>query len=127
MHTEMSVTQAAKAFSKSRNTISKHLQDGTLSKNSNGKIALPELLRVYGALPTEQAQSGSIEPPRAAQNTLSERTEQVEQLKRQIAFLEGQVAWLQKEIEQQRQARIGFEGRTERPQKRGLLARILGD
>jgi hypothetical protein len=58
---------------------------------------------------------------------LSERTEQVEQLKRQVAFLEGQVAWLQKEIEQQRQARIGFESSSSRPAKRGLLARILGD
>jgi TolA-binding protein len=127
MQTEFSVTQAAKAWGKSRNTISKHLRDGTLSKSSKGKIALVELLRVYGALPTEQAQSSSIEPPRAAQNMLSERTEQVEQLKRQVAFLEGQVAWLQKEIEQQRQARIGFESSSSRPAKRGLLARILGD
>lgn len=131
MQTEFSITAAAKAWGKSRNTITKHIQDGTLSKSSNGKIALVELLRVYGALPTEQAQSSSTEQVRAAPESRAERTEQrteqVEQLKKQIVFLEQQVAWLQREIEQQRQMRIGFESRTERPQKRGLLARILGD
>jgi cell division protein FtsB len=58
---------------------------------------------------------------------LSERTEQVEQLKRQVVFLEQQVAWLQGEIAAQRQARIGYESSSQRPQRRGLLSRLLGD
>lgn len=116
--TNFSIAEASREFKKSRNTIAKHIKDGTLSKGSDGKIALSELLRVYGALPslnTEQQESSTVEQHRAS------RDEHVEQLKKQIDFLENQVTWLQGEIENQRQARIEYQQKT----KRGLLGRIL--
>lgn len=119
--TNFSIAEASREFKRSRNTIAKHLKDGTLSKGADGKIALSELLRVYGALPssnTEHQQSNPAEQPSAS------RDEQVEQLKKQIDFLEKQVEWLQGEIESQRQARLEY---AQQKPKRGLLGRIFGD
>jgi polyhydroxyalkanoate synthesis regulator phasin len=118
--TNFSIAEASREFKKSRNTIAKHIKDGTLSKDSDGKISLSELLRVYGALPSsnaEQQVSSTAEQPSAL------RDEQVEQLKKQIDFLEKQVEWLQGEIGNQRQARIEYQQKP----KRGLLGRIFGD
>jgi peptidoglycan hydrolase CwlO-like protein len=118
--TNFSIAEASREFKKSRNTISKHIKDGTLSKGADGKISLSELLRVYGALPslnTEQQEISTVEQNRAP------RDEHIEQLKKQIEFLENQVTWLQGEIENQRQARIEYQQKP----KRGLLGRIFGD
>ena len=119
--TNFSIAEASREFKRSRNTIAKHIKDGTLSKGVDGKISLSELLRVYGALPssnTEQQVSSTVEQSSAS------RDEQVEQLKKQIDFLEKQVEWLQGEIENQRQARLEYQ--QQKP-KRGLLGRIFGD
>jgi chaperonin cofactor prefoldin len=64
-----------------------------------------------------QHMSSTIEQPRAHESA------HVEQLKKHIETLEKQVAFLQREIEESRQARIAYQ----QPQKRGLLARLLGD
>lgn len=123
MQTEFTLTEAAKLYGKSRNTLTAHIRNGGLSKNQSGKIELSELLRAYGALPSmhhEQSTSGAIDNPSTPLVAQLERL--IAQLEKQLEQAQAHISWLQSQVSENAQRRIEHQ-----PQKRGLLARILGD
>lgn len=58
----ISVSEAAKLVKKSEVTLYRHIKQGKLSRESNGKIQISELIRVYGLLheTTELQQNNTI-------------------------------------------------------------------
>lgn len=47
----LTVSEAARLYQKSVQTIYRHIKADKLSKDNNGMVALSECLRVYGAIP----------------------------------------------------------------------------
>jgi TolA-binding protein len=123
MQTEFTLTEAAKLYGKSRNTLTAHIRNGAVSKNQSGKIELVELLRVYGALPsTHSNQSMSSAIDNSSTPLVAQLERQITQLEKQLAQAQTHIAWLQSQVSENAQRRIEHQ-----PQKRGLLARLLGD
>jgi hypothetical protein len=48
--TNLTISAAAKLYGKSRATLYKAIDSGTLSQNNDGKVNLSELIRVYGEI-----------------------------------------------------------------------------
>ncbi len=53
----LTVAEVARLYSKSVQTIYRHIKGGKLSKDADGMISLSECLRVYGAIPTSESNS----------------------------------------------------------------------
>ena len=122
MQTEFSITQAANLYGKSRNTLTAHIRNGTLSKNQSGKIELAELLRVYGALPSVHVEQSTGSATDVVSTPLVAQLErQITQLEKQLEQAQMHIAWLQSQVSENAQRKI------EHKPKRGILARLLGD
>jgi chromosome segregation ATPase len=132
--TKLSILAASKLYVMSRETIYKHLKNGDLSKDANGKIDLSEMIRVFGE-PKEKtikvAKSTMKTLPKdneSNQDRLFSLTIEKEQLKLQLKQLQEQVDrgivrenWLQQQINDLMQRRI-----EHNPVKRSFLGRLLG-
>lgn len=127
--TSFSVVEIAKLYKKSRNTISKDLKNGTLSKNNAGFIELSELLRVYGAIPQDAPtthRAVALEHSSASTDALRAEHEQFKlqiiQLKEQLTDAKQREHWLQQQISDLMQKKIEYQ----QPARRGFLGRLLG-
>jgi chromosome segregation ATPase len=124
--TKFTILAAAKLYKKSRNTITKDIKNGVLSKNSDGDLELSELLRVYGDAPsakpvqTQEQYSASLNALIAEREQLIIRVSSLEQ---QIERYEKREDWLQQQINDLTQQRLTHQQQTP---KKGLLARLMG-
>lgn len=88
---KLSVSQAAKEWNVSRQTIYKYMRDGRLSKNHDGTVSASEMIRVFGE-----------KKPRVSdvqQITVSDRQE-IDSLQGEVTTLKKQLEFLTDEIEQ---------------------------
>lgn len=83
---ELSLTEVAQRYSKNRTTIYRDLKSGKLSRKSNGKFDLAEVIRAYGevAIKTEQNETS---------HATSDNDRKI------ISLLENQIALLTKQLE----------------------------
>jgi predicted transcriptional regulator YheO len=91
------VSQVAKLYNLSNQTIYRHIKSGKLSRDSNGKIALSECLRVYGVIPNKNNNNMSHDD----NNSDSQSDNMITLLKQQIDFLQKQL-----ELANEREARM---------------------
>jgi predicted transcriptional regulator len=128
--TKFTISEVAKLYKKSRNTIHNDLKKGKLSKTEDDLIDLTELLRVYGAVPR---QDDVVQPEYMQKEQKSTQADVLivenEQLKKQLKMMEQQLdhhiqreQWLQQQISELMQKKIEYQ--PER--KRGFLGRLLG-
>ena len=89
----VSVSEAGVLVGKSNPTIYRHIANGKLSKNSNGKIDTSELVRVYGEL---KAIVKSVDSQSVA-SMLPTETDNEKWLKSQIEQLQSDIKELKKE------------------------------
>lgn len=127
--TLLSIVEVAKLYKKSRNTISKDLKNGVLSKNNDGFIELSELLRVYGAIQNSAPvahRAHTVEHSGADDHALrAEHAQfklQIIQLKEQLSDAKQREQWLQQQITGLMQKKIEYQ----QPVRKGLLGRLLG-
>ena len=128
--TEFSISEVAKLYKKSRNTIHNDLKKGKLSKNSEDLIDLSELLRIYGSIPSQEKSVQREDTTKEHGGTSnSVLAVEIEQLKKQLKMMEQQLdqaaqreQWLQQQINDLMQKKIEYQP----PARKGLLGRLLG-
>jgi predicted nucleic acid-binding Zn-ribbon protein len=124
VNSKLSVSQAAKAWNISRQTIYKYIRDGRLSKNDNGTVSIVEMVRVFGEKKPSVSDTQQI--------TVNDRQEmnslqgEVTTLKKQLEFLTNEIEqykireeWYRQQIEQLQPKRI------EDKSKKSFLSRLL--
>jgi hypothetical protein len=128
----LSISAAARASGKDRNTIKRYLKDGRLSsaKDANGNMVIDsaELVRVFGALKS----GGSTSAPVASGAESSESTSihhvTFETLREQLKAAQEREEWLKKQLEAEQERYRSLEQRMLPPVqgKKGFFARIFG-
>lgn len=108
MKNQVTITYAAKLAGVTRQTVSRKISDGLLSKNSDGKIDISELLRVYPniKITDEQGDTESNAKPSKFNANLQLKTQLLEQennhLKQRIDDLKQRIDDLQKQLTEAR-------------------------
>ena len=125
----ITIQEIQKQWGISRATVYKHIKAGRLTRLSNGKIDVSEIVRVYGepSTNTPRDKDKSVVDKAASQdNTL---------LLDKIAFLESQLAqaekreeWLRGQVETAQETIKLLEHKqpSAQPSKKGLLGRVIG-
>lgn len=122
---KLSVSQAAKDWNVSRQTIYKYMRSGRLSKNDDGTVSASEMIRVFG----EKKPSVSD----VQQITVSDKQE-IDSLQGEVTTLKKQLEFLTDEIEQykirenwyRQQIELLQPKRIEDKTKKSFLSRLLG-
>jgi hypothetical protein len=124
----ISISQAAKDFNVSRNTIYKKIRNGMLTKDSDGKLDIIDLVRLFSSHVTSDQESTAVNTKDAHVKVQSEQLllQQIEQLKHQVTLLENQIdyfkaneAWLKQQLDQKL-----IQHKTS--DKKGILGRLFG-
>ena len=84
--TRLKVTEAAKIYHIARTTIYKKIKDGKLSVDTDKRIDLSEMMRVFGAIPTVQLQTHTTVEP------VSLQSDEIKVLQDKIVALENELA-----------------------------------
>lgn len=84
--TRLKITEAAKLYGIARTTIYKRIKDGKLSVDTDKRVDLSELMRVFGAIPTVQLQTKTVVEPVAVQS------DEIKGLQDKITRLENELA-----------------------------------
>ena len=134
----ITINQASKLFSVSRNTIYARIKKGEITKDSNGLVSVQDMIRLFGnktdKKATEQAISELLNTPEQhAQSTpvqlnntehlltlqIEQLKAQVEQLEKQLEYVKANEAWLKQQLDQKLIEHKNYE-------KKGLLGRLFG-
>ena len=112
-----------------RSTVYKHIKAGRLTRLSNGKIDVSEIVRVYGepSTNTPRDKDKSVVDKAASQdNTLL--LDKIAFLELQLAQAEKREEWLKGQVETAQETIKLLEHKqpSAQPSKKGLLGRLLG-
>lgn len=97
----ISINKASQDFNISRNTIYKHIKQGKITKDSDGKLDTSDLIRLYGSHVTTQQQSTIVDSDLYTTNEQLKQENQ--QLKQLLAINEMLVNQLQQQIQDLKQ------------------------
>lgn len=128
----ITVTQAAKDFNVSRNTLYKKIRQGLLTKDSDGQLDVNDLLRVIGSQSERTNKNITLNKGDTTIVTDDIQLKQeIEQLKQLLAMKEIFINQLQQQITDLRQDKEQLynqinQKRIEHNKKGGLLNRIFG-
>jgi transposase-like protein len=128
----ITVTQAAKDFNVSRNTLYKKIRQGLLTKDSDGQLDVNDLLRVIGSQSERTNKNVTLNKGDTTIVTDDIQLKQeIEQLKQLLAMKEIFINQLQQQITDLRQDKEQLynqinQKRIEHNKKGGLLNRIFG-
>lgn len=124
----ISINKASLDFNISRNTLYKHIKQGKITKDGDGKLDTGDLVRLYGTHVNGQQESTTVDTENEQLKVQSEQLllQQIAQLKHQVELLEKQLeyvkaneAWLKQQLDQKLIEHKSSE-------KKGLLGRIFG-
>ena len=128
----ITVTQAAKDFNVSRNTLYKKIRQGLLTKDSDGQLDVNDLLRVIGSQSERTNKNVTLNKGDTTIVTDDIQLKQeIEQLKQLLAMKEIFINQLQQQITDLRQDKEQLynqinQKRIEHNKKGGLLNKIFG-
>ena len=128
----ISINKASLDFNISRNTLYKHIKQGKLTKDSEGKLDTSDLIRLYGTHVDSQQESTTVDTNATAQ--FEQLKQENQQLKQLLAVNEMLVNQLQQQIldlkqdkenlfNQLNQKRIENKDQGNR---KGLLSKLFG-
>lgn len=124
----INISQAAKKFNVSRNTLYKYIKSGKLTKDIEGLVDTSDLIRLFSSHVTSQQPLTQDDSQDAHVKVQGEQLllQQIEQLKHQVKLLENQIeyfktneAWLKQQLDQKLIEHKSSE-------KKGILGRIFG-
>ena len=124
----ISINKASQDFNISRNTLYKHIKQGKITKDSNGKLDTIDLVRLYGTHVSTQQESTRVDTENDQLKINNEQLllQQIDQLQHQVKLLEKQLeyvkaneTWLKQQLDQKLIEHKSSE-------KKGLLGRIFG-
>lgn len=127
----ISINKASLDFNISRNTLYKHIKQGKLTKDENGKLDSSDLVRLYGSHVNEHQEltvgdSDALatneqvkqENEHLKQQLLSSET-RINELKQQLEYVKQNEAWLKQQLDQKL-----IEHKSN--EKKGLLSKLFG-
>jgi multidrug resistance efflux pump len=128
----VSINKASLDFNISRNTLYKHIKQGKITKDSEGKLDTGDLVRLYGTHVNSQQESTTVDTNISAQ--FEQLRQENQQLKQLLAVNEMLVNQLQQQVQdlktdkenlfnQLNQKRIESK---DQGNKRGLLSKLFG-
>lgn len=126
----ISINKASLDFNISRNTLYKHIKQGKITKDSEGKLDTGDLVRLYGTHVNGQQESTGMG---SNTYTVDEQLKQEnQQLKQLLAVNEMLVNQLQQQIQDLKLDKENLfnqlnQKRIESKSKRGLFSKIFGD
>jgi transcriptional regulator of acetoin/glycerol metabolism len=130
--TRISINKASLDFNISRNTLYKHIKQGKITKDADGKLDTIDLVRLYGTHVNGQQESTGMS---SNTYTVDEQLKQEnQQLKQLLAVNEMLVNQLQQQISDLKQDKENLfnqldqkriESKDQRS-KRGLLSKLFG-
>ena len=92
----ISINKASLDFNISRNTLYKHIKQGKITKDSDGKLDTSDLIRLYGTHVDSQQESTTVDTNATAQ--FEQLKQENQQLKQLLAVNEMLVNQLQQQI-----------------------------
>ena len=102
----ISINKASIDFGISRNTLYKHIKQGKLTKDVNGKLDTIDLIRLYSDHANTEQQSTDVNT-QLEQEKIQLLQQQIEQLRGQVQSLENQLQyvkqnelWLKQQLDQ---------------------------
>ena len=135
----VSISEAAKRFKVSRNTVYKRISEGTLTKDAEGLLDVADLVRVFSINNTEQDNRTWLNSSKQQKIEHIEQLEQVKnenmQLKQLLAVNEMLVNQLQQQIQDLKQDKENLfqqlnqrriESREGNESKKGLFSKLFG-
>lgn len=127
----ITVTQAAKDFNVSRNTLYKKIKQGILTKDTNGRLDVNDLLRVIGSQSESTNKNVTLNKDDTQKVTGDIQLQQeIEQLKQLLAMKEIFINQLQQQITDLRQDKEQLYNQINQKRiehkKIGLLNRLFG-
>lgn len=134
--TRLKITEASKLYGMARSTIYRKIKDGELSIDTDKKIDLSELMRVFGAIPSQLQTQTTIESVAIQENTTLLLQERIASLEKALAVaiadkekVEADKDWLKSQVEQSQQIIKLLEHKQATPPpvaaKKGLFGRII--
>lgn len=134
----ISINQASKLFKVSRNTIYARINDGKMTKNTDGTVSVQDMIRLFGnkadKKATEKAVKELLDNPivteqpieqsksnneQLLQQQIDQLKSQIEQLEKQLEYVKANEAWLKQQLDQKLIEQKNYE-------KKGLLGRLFG-
>lgn len=127
----ISINKASQDFNISRNTLYKHIKQGKITKDAEGKLDTADLVRLYGTHVNTQQESTMVDSDQVDRfEQLKQENEQLRQqiaitemrineLKQQLDYVKQNEAWLKQQLDQKLIEHKSFE-------KKGLLGRLFG-
>jgi DNA anti-recombination protein RmuC len=97
----ISINKASLDFNISRNTLYKHIKQGKLTKDADGKLDTGDLVRLYGTHVDSQQESTTVDTNATAQ--FEQLKQENQQLKQLLAVNEMLVNQLQQQIQDLKQ------------------------
>ena len=126
----ISINKASLDFNISRNTLYKHIKQGKITKDSEGKLDTSDLIRLYGTHVNGQQESTIVDTNISTQ--FEQLKQENQQLKQLLAVNEVLVNQLHQQILDLKQDKENLfnqlnQKRIESKSKRGLFSKIFGD
>jgi len=127
----ISISQAAKDFNVSRNTIYKKIRNGKLTKDSDGKLDTIDLVRLFSSHVTREQESTAVnndfeqvkvqveQREQLLLQQINQLKQQVESLEKQLQYVQSNEIWLKQQLDQKL-----IEHKTS--DKKSLLGRLFG-
>lgn len=124
----ISISQAARDFKVSRNSIYKKINSRQLTKDSEGLVDTSDLLRVFSSSTSKQqlstvSDNSEIQVIGHREQLLQQEVDklkmQVQSLQQQLQYVQANEAWLKQQLDQKL-----IEHKSQ--DKKGLLGRIFG-
>lgn len=124
----ISISQAAKDFKTSRNTLYKHIRNGKLTKDSEGKLDTSDLVRLFSMNVSSEQEStavntnnehAKVQVEQLLLQQIAQLKQQVESLEKQLQYVQANEAWLKQQLDQKLIEHKSSE-------KKGLLGRFFG-
>jgi len=127
----LSISAAARASGKDRNTVKRYLKDGRLSssKDASGNVVIDtsELVRVFGALKSDGSTSASAASGADSSESTFTHHVTIEALREQLRAAQDREEWLKRQLEAEQERNRELERRLLPPgEKKGLWERIFG-
>lgn len=128
----ISINKASLDFNISRNTLYKHIKQGKITKDSEGKLDTGDLVRLYGTHVNGQQESTTVDTNISAQ--FEQLRQENQQLKQLLAVNEMLVNQLQQQIQElkkdkerlyQEMNQKRIESKEVQENRRGLFSRIF--
>lgn len=129
----ISINKASLDFNISRNTLYKHIKQGKITKDADGKLDTNDLIRLYGTHVNGHQESTIVN---SSMYTIDEQLKQEnQQLKQLLAVNEMLVNQLQQQIQDLKQDKENLfnqlnqkriENKDQQEVKRGLFSKLFG-